>query len=1005
MGWFTKEQEPVNSVNDFVIAALHKSQAIIEFEPDGTIITANQNFLATMGYQLAEVQGRHHKMFVDPSYATSAEYTQFWQSLAAGKFQSEEFKRYGKHGKEVWIQASYNPVYDDEGHLLKVIKFATDITALKRKTVDYQGQLDAISKSQAVIEFNLDGTIITANDNFLSAVGYSLPEIQGKHHSLFVQPEYAQSNEYRMFWQSLAAGQYQQAEYKRIAKGGKEIWIQASYNPIFDYNGNAYKVVKYAVDITEQKFKAADFSGQIEAIGRSQAVIEFNLDGTILTANNNFLGTVGFSLEEVKGKHHSMFVDAEYASSEEYQHFWQKLGSGKYFSGEFKRYGKNAQEIWIQASYNPILDSEGNPFKIVKYATDITADKIQSANFEGQIEAISRSQAVIEFDLDGTILTANDNFLTAMGYTLSEIKGYHHSIFVEQDYGRSTEYKKFWQRLAKGEFFSDEFKRLDKNGDEIWIQASYNPILDADGKPFKVVKFAVDISAQKAERLNYEGQINAISRSQAVIEFNLDGTIIHANDNFLTTIGYKLDEIKGRHHAIFVESDYAKSLEYKDFWNQLRNGEFFSGEYKRLNKVGDDVWISASYNPIFDANGKPFKVVKYATDITAEKNAAIKAREAANLASALKLCQANVMIADNDCNIVFVNDENMKMLKKRESKLKTVLSQFDTENLIGKCIDILHQNPAYQRNLLANLSEPYKTEIDLAGLTFSLTATPWMSIEGERLGTVVEWADRTEEVLVEREIDKLVESAASGDLSVRMTLEDKDGFFKNLGEGLNRLVDVSEVVMNDTVEMLDAMAHGNLTKRIEGDYQGAFGKLKEDANATVTKLTEIIARVNQSANMVASGADEIAQGNADLSQRTEEQASSLEETASSMEEMTSTVKQNADNAQIANQLASDAQTKAVQGGEVVERAVTGMSEINDSSKKIADIIGVIDEIAFQTNLLALNAAVEAARAGEQGRGFAVVAGEVRNLAQRSAEAAKEIKDLIRDSVAKVEDGS
>ena len=286
-----------------------------------------------------------------------------------------------------------------------------------------------------------------------------------------------------------------------------------------------------------------------------------------------------------------------------------------------------------------------------------------------------------------------------------------------------------------------------------------------------------------------------------------------------------------------------------------------------------------------------------------------------------------------------------------------------------------------------------------------VVVNPIVDASGERLGTVLEWLDRTQEVAVEKEVQSIVTSALAGDLTQRISLEDKQGFFETLGQGINDLVDVSERVINDTVRVMSAMASGDLNERIEADYQGSFGQLKSDTNATVAKLTEIIGEVKHSSSLVLRGADEISQGNTSLSQRTEEQAASLEQTAASMEEMTSTVKQNADNAQQANQLGARAREQAEKGGEVVSDAVKSMSAISESSRKIADIIGVIDEIAFQTNLLALNAAVEAARAGEQGRGFAVVASEVRNLAQRSATAAKEIKDLIQDSVGKVEEGT
>jgi len=372
---------------------------------------------------------------------------------------------------------------------------------------------------------------------------------------------------------------------------------------------------------------------------------------------------------------------------------------------------------------------------------------------------------------------------------------------------------------------------------------------------------------------------------------------------------------------------------------------------------------------------------------------------------ALDACGANTMIANPEFEVIYMNKAVDNMLSTAEADIRTDLPNFAANKVMGSNIDIFHKNPAHQRNMVGNLSSTYSTEIVVGGRTFGLVANPINNEDGERLGTVVEWNDRTEEVAVEKEVDGIIESAGKGDLTVRASIDDKKGFFKNLSMGLNRLVGIAENVINDTARILDAMSNGKLSERIDADYEGIFDKLKGDANTTGDRLTEIITNIRDAAGTVATGSSEIAQGNTDLSQRTEEQASSLEEIASSMEEMTSSVKQTAENANHANELAGNAQDKARKGGEVVGRAVNAMDEINSSSKKIADIIGVIDEIAFQTNLLALNAAVEAARAGEQGKGFAVVAGEVRNLAQRSAGAAKEIKDLIRDSVEKVDNGT
>jgi methyl-accepting chemotaxis protein len=389
---------------------------------------------------------------------------------------------------------------------------------------DAEAQLAALSRASAVIEFRLDGTIITANQNFLDALGYKLQEIQGKHHSMFVEPSERDSAAYREFWAALSRGEFQAAEFKRIAKGGREIWLEASYNPVLDSSGKPVKVVKFATDITKRKLRSMADASKLAAIDRAQAMIEFKLDGTIVDANHNFLHALGYTLPEIQGKNHSMFIDPALRDSPAYREFWAALNRGEYQAGEYKRIGKGGKEVWILATYNPVLDASGRPIGVVKFATDVTAQKLKNADLAGQIEAIGKSQAVIEFKMDGTIITANDNFLRALGYTLPEIQGKHHSMFVEQSERDGPSYREFWANLNRGQYQAAEYKRIGKGGREVYIQASYNPILDLNGKPFKVVKYATDVTRQVLVRMGNE-RVRAMMESVAAGAEELNASV------------------------------------------------------------------------------------------------------------------------------------------------------------------------------------------------------------------------------------------------------------------------------------------------------------------------------------------------------------------------------------------------------------------------------------------------------------------------------------------------
>jgi methyl-accepting chemotaxis protein len=746
---------------------------------------------------------------------------------------------------------------------------------------DLSGKAQAIDRAQAVVEFNLDGTVVMANENFLNTLGYGLDEIKDKHHRMFCDPGYAGSPEYAAFWAKLNRGESESGVYKRIDKGGKEVWVQATYAPMIGANGRPTKIIAFATNVTAQQLELENLRDELKVrediMNVTSIVSEADLKGDIVSINDKFLEVSKYPKNELIGHGHNTTRHQD-MPKEAFKDLWGTIGRGQIWRGVVKNRAKDGTPYYVDAVIAPFIGKNGKPRKYLGVRYDITVQELARQNMKGLADAIDKSYATIEFNLDGTIMTANGNFLKTLGYTLDEIKGKHHRMFCDAVYTNSAEYQAFWAKLNRGEFDAGVYRRVAKGGKDIWIQASYNPVADEMGRPFKVVKIAMDITAEKNRNAEFEGKMDAVSKAQAVIEFQMDGTILTANDNFLKTLGYSLEEIKGQHHRMFADAAVTASPEYSAFWAKLNRGEYDAGVYRRIGKGGKEVWIQASYNPILDANGKPYKVVKFATDITGQKQA-------------------------------------------------------------------------------------------------------------------------------QNEVEQLIVAAAAGQLSERIKTERFTGAPKELAESFNRLLDSVTSPLHEAQTVLTALAGNDLTKQMTGAYQGEFEEMKSSLNQAIHNLTAAMSTVREAVESVTAGAEQITKGNEDLSQRTSEQAAALEETSASMEEMTSTVKQNADNSKQANQLAIMARDVADKGGAVTGKAVEAMGEINKSSKKIADIITVIDEIAFQTNLLALNAAVEAARAGEHGRGFAVVAAEVRNLAQRSATAAKEIKGLINESIQRVTDGS
>jgi len=625
---------------------------------------------------------------------------------------------------------------------------------------------------------------------------------------------------------------------------------------------------------------------------------------------------------------------------------------------------------------------------------------------------------VTRTNLKGIITYANDAFVEISGFSREELVGKNHNMVRHPDMPAAA-FEDLWLCCKSGKPWTAPVKNRTKSGDFYWVEANVTPVY----KKGRVDEFLSVRYAPSRQQINAAEdlfqQLNANKaemrpKGMALLIKNLKEMSLGLKSTislvgFILPIAYLLFQLfqDGNIPALVavalltVFSALMNVGLVKTFRDSLETVIGVSycladGHYRNNINLDRNDQVGDVFRAMYSMQ------VKLNADLAHTKQVAA---EATRIKQALDNVSSGVMVADNNLNIIYMNDKVLETFKNAEADIQTDLPHFKANELLGANIDSFHKNPEYQREMIPKLSGTLNSSLEIGGRFMDFVANPVTNDKGDRIGTVVEWLDRTHEVKIEREIETIVEGVKAGQLDTRIEMSDKEGFFEKLSGGINELTDVIDNVFNDVSSTMQSMAAGDLTNKIDSEYQGTYLECKNSINASIEKISEIVSQVNESAEFINNSSQEIASGNNNLSQRAEQQAANLEETASSMEELTSTVKNNAENAQQANQVATSARQLAEKGGEVVTSAVSAMQEINESSNKIAEIIGVIDEIAFQTNLLALNASVEAARAGEQGRGFSVVATEVRNLAQRSATAAKESKELIQTSVQKVRSGT
>lgn len=795
----------------------------------------------------------------------------------------------------------------------------------------------------------------------------------------------------------------------------------------------------------------------------SLIVSKTDLKGQITSVNKDFLDISGFTEDELIGQPHNLVRHPD-MPAEAFEDMWRDLKDGRPWTGLVKNRCKNGDYYWVLATATPMREND----QVVGYMSVRRMPTRQQVEAAESAYRLFREKRAAGLRIrHGAVVNGGEGLLAHWSLRQKMFAGYATILLallvvailgiwgLGKTHGTSVSLNE--DGIKPTQALAVIGRLMAENRSQVLLTLQHDPngrYANLHDHPLEFHTKQIDANIAEISRQwdIYTKQINtpalqtlADSFAEARMRYVkegllpakealLDGRFDDANMILLRQINPTYMAAAGRADELFKQQSSEAQRLVEQGQALYRNQLIWVGAILLL-ALGLGLWIALALTrsitrPIEDivATFQSLANGDYSRNVDVSRNdemgkilqglQSMQIQQGFNVAEsqriandnlriniALDCVNSNLRIADDAGTVLYANRGLRETLRRIEPALRLQQPNFSVDRFVGSNIGDFYPDPQAALRTLRELQTTRCTEMEIGGRIYNVITNPIINSRGQRLGTVGEWLDRTAEITAQRLVSDLIDKASHGNLEARLNPDELEGFYKELGKGINSLLETTSLAINEIADLLSRIAVGDLVRTVETDYQGTFGRLKDDANQTVIRLRELVGGIQSSAEMINVAAKEIASGNQDLSSRTEEQASSLEETASSMEELTSTVKQNADNARQANELAIGAQRVAEQGGDVVNKVVDTMGSINQASAKIADIIGVIDGIAFQTNILALNAAVEAARAGEQGRGFAVVATEVRNLAQRSAAAAKEIKGLISDSVSRVETGS
>ena len=608
--------EVSNNPLEMAWEAIKESLGIIVFNNDGIVQGANERATMALEFYGDPIEGRNQDTLWPPEIAQSSEFFEFWDKLRAGRTIEGIHEHVTAMESRVFLQSAFIPIRDDTGYVTGVVQCLMDVTDNATKARSAQMNADALQKGLAIAEIDPEGHVIAASELMLEIYGFEEEQAIGKHHANFCDPDMRKSPGYAVPWEkALNDGEVQTFAFRHVTSEAKKFWMQVTLVPVVNEDGTVLKLMQFSRDVTEETIARMAMEVRYNAIQKSVGIMEFDRGGKITAANPTVIETFGTEKNELLELEHTSLCEAQFAQSHRHTDFWDKLIAGEAVAGRFPRITPKGNKIWLLATYMPIVDNEGRVLGILMQSNDCTKDYQRSLRDRLKVAALERVYSTADIDLEGKMMEANDNFLTLTGMKPTDMMLSNHSMLYTAD-SSGPPAAEFWSALLRDRHATGVFKRNTINGQEIWINALYAVLNDDTGSAERVFLFAEEVTEEKQREADLTGKWDAINNSQAVVEYDVDGRVLSANDGFLKLVGYSLREIVGQHHSMFFTPDYIQTEEYREFWFGLGKGEKRAGRYHQIGRFDRDMYVQADYNPVLDMNGDVVRIVEYAVDVT-----------------------------------------------------------------------------------------------------------------------------------------------------------------------------------------------------------------------------------------------------------------------------------------------------------------------------------------------------------------------------------------------------